>query len=157
MYKRQSMARVFDPGTNIQASVSGNLFNFLFILYFFSTGCHREVIRAIVASFSMVPVGTVSFSGDVGSFLAAVFVSAFALVLKLILPFIAVEFVLEMSMGVLMKLIPQIHIFTINFQFKILLAVFTLLVFSQPIGEFIDSYLLAMMQSMEKVLMLLGS
>ena len=55
-------------------------------------------------------------------------------------------------MGVLMKLIPQIHVFVINIQFKILLALFMLWAYAQPINSFLDSYMNEMFKSIENVL-----
>jgi flagellar biosynthetic protein FliR len=83
------------------------------------------------------------------------FESVFSLAFRLALPFIAAEFVVEVAMGILMKLIPQVHVFVVNIQFKLLLGIFLLFAFSQPIADFIDNYLQAAMQSMQKLLTVL--
>ena len=77
--------------------------------------------------------------------------------IKLVLPFVAAEFVLEGSMGVLMKLIPQIHVFVINIQSKILLGILLMMLFARPIGAFIDSYYGMMMSEVQKVMMMFAS
>ncbi len=61
----------------------------------------------------------------------------------------AAEFVLELSMGVLMKLIPQIHIFVINIQFKMILGMILLLAFSSPVASFTDNYMRLMMENLQ--------
>lgn len=147
-----SMARVFDPGTNIQASMSGSLFNVLFLLYFFATDSHLILIRAFAASFQLIPAGGGIQWQMISPFIQEVFSSAFLMILHLALPFIAAEFVVEVSMGVLMKLIPQIHVFVINIQMKVMLGLFMLYVFAQPISEFVDRYMNALIKSLEKVL-----
>lgn len=147
-----SMAKVFDPGTNIQMSVSGNLLNILFIMYFFATDCHLQLINMMVTSFNILPVGAMQLSGDIAAYGLNLFVDVFSLIIKLTLPFIAMEFVIEISMGILMKLIPQIHVFVINIQFKLLLAFILLLLFAQPISEYIDQYISALFQSLAKML-----
>lgn len=136
-----SMARAFDPSTNIQTSLSGSLFQIVFIVYFFVTDCHLIFVKLIASTFDLVGLGAWSFGADVGSFVCAQFVSAFGLVVHLALPFIAASFVLEIGMGVLMKLIPQINVFSIHFQFKILLGLGLLFLFAVPVTEFIQSYL----------------
>lgn len=151
-----SMARVFDPGTNIQSSVSGNLLNVLFLLYFFATDSHLVLIRAAAASFALLPVGAAQFSGQAWGFLIGLFASAFSLALRLALPFVAAEFVMEVAMGVLMKLIPQIHIFVINIQFKVLLGILLLLAFSQPMADFVDAYMQYAFQGMQGALLALS-
>lgn len=151
-----SMARVFDPGTNIQASMSGNLFNVLFLLYFFATDSHFILIRAFAASFDLIPAGGSIQWQMIPDFMIDVFSSAFLMIIHLALPFIAAEFVVEVSMGVLMKLIPQIHVFVINIQMKVLLGLFMLFVFAQPIGEFVDRYISYLMKSLERALAMLA-
>ena len=73
------------------------------------------------------------------------------------LPFMAAEFVLELSMGVLMKLIPQIHVFVINIQFKLLLGILLLLAFANPIATFTDHYMRLMLENLQRAFMALGS
>ena len=48
-----SMAKAFDPGTNIQTSVSGKLFELLFIMYFFATDSHLTFIRIMASWVTM--------------------------------------------------------------------------------------------------------
>lgn len=136
-----SMARVFDPSTNIQTSLSGGLFQLIFVVYFFITDCHLIFVRLIISTFDLVGIGALSFGADVGSFVCAQFVSAFGLIMHLAIPFLAASFVLEIGMGVLMKLIPQINVFSIHFQFKIFLGLGLLFLFAGAVTEFIQSYI----------------
>ena len=147
-----AMAKVFDPGTSIQMSVSGNLLNLLFVLYLFATNSHLLMIRIFATSFEIIPIGGIHFSADTAQFILQLFGSAFSLVLRLAAPFIAAEFIVEVAMGVLMKLIPQIHVFVLNIQLKLLLGLVLLLAFAGPIGTFIDNYQKLMFEMMEKAL-----
>ncbi len=147
-----SMAKAFDPGTNIQTSLSGKLLQVMFVLYFFVTNSHLVMIRIMVSSFELVPLGQVAFGEAVPQFLMELFVYAFSLAVRLTLPFVAASFVLEISMGVLMKLIPQINVFVIHFQMKVLYGLFLLLLFAYPLGEAMESYLNTMLTNMQTVL-----
>lgn len=146
-----SMAKAFDPGTNIQASLSGNLFQLLFILYFFATDCHLVMIRIMAASYDLVGIGAVSFGADVGRFALDLFITAFSLIMRLAVPFIAASFVLEFAMGILMKLIPQINVFSIHFQLKIIFGFCLLFLFAGPTSEFLKQYIDTLMVSMQNV------
>lgn len=147
-----SMAKVFDPGSSIQMSISSNILSLLFMLFILVTDSHLLLIKIFASSYQLVPMGAASMTFEVASFAISLFVSAFSLALRLCMPFIAAELVLELSMGVLMKLIPQIHVFMINIQFKMLLALFMLLAFAQPIADFLDRYMDIMFQSIQQVL-----
>ena len=151
-----SMAKVFDPGTNIQMSVSGTLLNLLFVLYIFATDSHLLLIRIFAQSYRVLPAGGVVMGTEVWQFFIQLFFSVFSMALRLTLPFMAAEFVLELSMGVLMKLIPQIHIFVINIQFKMLLGMLLLLAFSGPIGAFLDNYMRVMLENLQTAFSVLG-
>jgi len=147
-----SMAKAFDPGTNIQISLSGNLFQILFVLYLFATNSHLVMIRLMASSYDIVGMGAVTFGADVGSFMFSLFSSAFQLIVQLCLPFLAASFVLEISMGILMKLIPQINVFSIHFQFKILVGLLLLFLFAQPTAAFMEKYISTMLASMKNLL-----
>lgn len=151
-----SMAKVFDPGTGIQSSISGRIYEIVFSLYFFSTNSHLVLIRLFARSFELLPIGGgVQIMGAAG-YLIDLFISAFSLALRLGLPFIAAEFVLEVSMGVLMKLIPQIHVFVINIQLKLILGVGMMILFAGPITGFLDQYLNEALVSTQEALALLA-
>lgn len=110
-------------------------------LYFFATGCHLLTVKLFAYTYEVIPVGAARLvTQDIAWYLVSIFGSVFLMVIKLALPFVAAEFVLEVSMGVLMKLIPQIHVFVINIQSKILLGILLMMLFARPIGAFIDSY-----------------
>ena len=147
-----SMAKVFDPGTSLQTSLSGNLMQMLFVLYFFATDSHLVFVRLMAASYDVVGVGAVEFGAQVGSFMMTLFSSAFTLAMQLTLPFLAASFVLEIAMGVLMKLIPQINVFVIHFQFKILLGLVLLFLFASPTANFVQNYMNTMFSKMQQLL-----
>lgn len=152
-----SMSKVFDPASNIQMSVSGSIFTYIYILYFFVYDCHLLLIRIINDSFGILPLGTFAFGVDAVNYGLDMFLSIFSIIVKLVIPFVALEFIIEMAMGILMKLIPQIHIFVINIQLKILLAFILLLIFAQPISDFMTKYLSATFDAAEKMLEIMTS
>lgn len=135
-----SMAKAFDPGTSIQSSISGKLFELLFVLYFFATDSHLTFIRIMVSSYDVVSVGAVTIGQDIAHFVMTMFVSAFSLIIKLCAPFIVATFVMEVALGVLMKLSPQINIFSIHFPLKIFLGFLLLFAFAVPVGNFMENY-----------------
>lgn len=110
-----AMGKVMDPVNGIQTSILGQFVNVFFFLYFFATGCHLLMIKIFAYTYEVIPVGAASFVTEgIAWHMVGLFGNAFLMVIKLALPFVAAEFVLEVTMGVLMKLIPQIHVFVIN-------------------------------------------
>lgn len=153
-----SMAKVMDPGTGVQSAFTGNLINLIFMAYFFVTNSHLVLIKAAVNSYDLIPVGAAEINiYAAASFGIDFFTEAFSLAIRLAFPFVAAEFVLEIGMGILMKLIPQIHIFVINMQFKILLAIIILFAMAKPITVFIENYIIVMFDYMSEALKALVS
>lgn len=136
-----SMAKTFDPGTDIQTAFSSSIVTMLFTLYVFASGSHLALIRMFADTFEAIPVGTLQLGVGVFSFVLRVFTQVFALALRLVAPFMLGELVLQVCMGLLMKFIPQITVFVINFQLRIILGLLMLFAFAPIVGNFIDRYI----------------
>lgn len=151
-----SMAKAMDPGTNIQMSVSSTYLNLAFIIYLFSTNSHLILIRLFSTSFVLIPAGGSIVTEQLPRFMVEVFGYAFQLAYQLALPFIAMELVLEFSVGILMKFIPQINVFVVNIQFKVLLGITLLLLFVPAVSGFLNDYLDTTLTRMQDVLLLMA-
>lgn len=151
-----SMAKVFDPGTNMQMSISGNMLTILFTLYILATDCHLVLLHLFALSFKIVPVGAAAVSPEAFKFVLQLFVEVFSLALRLLLPFTVVEFALQIVLGIMMKLVPQIHVFVINFQLKLALGLFMFLLLCPTILSFLDNYINIMLENIERAITLLA-
>jgi flagellar biosynthetic protein FliR len=146
------MSKVFDPGSNIQMSISGSVLSILFVLYLFATNGHIEIIRICASSYHIIPLGALSFNLNIGIFFVELISGLFMLTVKVVLPFLVAQVTLEAAMGILMKLIPQIHVFVINIQFRLVLGLALLFIFAVPVSRFLDNYLAILFDSMRNVL-----
>ncbi len=151
-----AMGKVMDPMNGVQTAILGQFVNVFFFLYFFATGCHLLTVKLFAYTYEVIPVGADDFfAGKVIWYITSLFATVFLMAVKLALPFVAAEFVLEMTMGVLMKLIPQIHVFVINIQCKILLGMLLMILFAHPVGAFLDGYIDTMMREVRNVIMMM--
>ena len=57
--------------------------------------------------------------------------------MKLCLPILAAELIGQLGMGILMKVIPQINVFAINFELKIILGLAMVILLLPLMGEFV--------------------
>ncbi len=136
-----AMAKSFDPTTNIQSGFSARIVTLLFSLYIFATGSHLTMIHIFADTFTTIPTGSFSIEVSIVTFALQLFANVFSLGMRLVAPMMVAEFILQASMGILMRFIPQITVFVINFQLRILLGVIMLFAFAPYIGQFIDSYI----------------
>lgn len=136
-----TMAKAFDPQTNIQTGISSSIFTLLFSLYIFLTGSHLTLIHIFADTFSAISVGSFTFNAGILNYALALVSRVFLLVIRLAAPFIVAEFTLQFCMGILMKFVPQITIFVVNFQIRILLGMLMLFLFAPFFAQFIDNYI----------------
>ena len=151
-----AMAKVFDPATNIQISLTGNLLTILFALYIFVTDSHLVMIQIFALSFKIIPLGAAKLSPEAFQFVLQLFIDVFSLVLRLLMPFTVVEFSLQIVMGIMMKLVPQIHVFVINFQLKQLLGLATLFLMGPVVASFLNNYIVIMLENINRALLILA-
>ena len=132
-----NMAQVYDASSQINMTVTASLLNVLMVLTFFAENGHYTLLRIFLSSGEVVPYGTATLGQAVASGVAEVFFSCMVLSLKLAFPILAAELLGELSMGILMKAIPQINAFVINIELKVIIGLLLLFVFLTPINEFL--------------------
>ncbi len=132
-----NMSETYDPSMGTNVSLTGNLLNIMMALLFFAAGGHITLLRILLGSGEIIPFGAVSLGTQASTYLLECFASCVVLAFKLSLPILAAELIGELGMGILMKVIPQINVFAINFELKIILGLALVLLMMPLMGEFI--------------------
>ena len=152
-----SMARTMDPATGVSMPLFANVYYYMFILYFFLTNGHLSYIKLFHISYETLPIGFSGFTADVPWALVTYFSTVLTLAVKLAAPIIAIEFITEICLGVLMKAVPSIHIFALNIQLKVLIGLAAVLIMAQPMSDFIEKLMGIMWQNLYGLLGMMGS
>ena len=74
------------------------------------------------------------------------------LAIKLCMPILAAELLGQVGMGILMKVIPQINVFAINIDLKVIIGLGLLYLLLNPISEFLLGVEVGMLQSLQRLL-----
>ncbi|MCM1055558.1 MAG: flagellar biosynthetic protein FliR [Bacteroides sp.] len=153
------MAKAMDPMTGIQMPLFANLFNYMFILYFFLIGGHLKYIELFVTSYDILPL---NYGFDIDSlnltyFIANYLGTVFILAVKFAMPIIASELITEFVIGVMMKAVPTIQIFVVNIQLKIVVGMLVLLAVASPMSEFLEYLLDILFTNLTNALGLIGT
>ena len=152
-----SMGRTYDPGSQAQMTVTANLLNNMMMLLFFVQNGHITLLRLLLTSGEIIPFGTVSFGQDLAEHVLELFVECALLALKLGLPILAAEMIGQVGMGVLNKVIPQINVFVINIDLKILIGFVMLLMLLVPISQFLLELESTMLSELRRILQMIGA
>lgn len=149
------MAKVFDPGTNLSMSIMGSFVSFMMYLYFFVTNAHMTYIELFVKSFDIIPLGFEGISPDLGITIVEYFSVVLTLVLKLAMPLIVSQTILQFCVGVLMKSVPQIQIMVVNIQIKVGFSFLILFLVAKPLSEFLENFMDTWLETIEGIIPLI--
>ena len=122
------IVNVFDAQNNTQVPMMGNVLNIMLVLMFFIQNGHLRLIEIIYLTVERMPVGTLVFSPAIGLTALEIFVRAFMLGIMIALPIIASGLTIEMGFGMLMRAVPQIHMFIVGIPLKMLVGLILFIV-----------------------------
>ena len=132
-----SMASTYDAGSQISSTVTSTMLTVLMFLLFFAAGGHYTLLRLLLTSGQVVPFGEAVLGTQAAEAVAAIFIETILLSVKLSLPILAAELISEVGMGILMKTIPQINVFVINIELKVIVGLILVWLLMTPFTEFI--------------------
>lgn len=147
-----AMAQQFDPQTNSQVTITGNLYNYFVLLLLLATNMHHYILQAIVDSYQVIPINGQVFRWDslmlsMIRYMGDMYVIAF----RIILPVFACIMVLNTILGIMAKVAPQMNMFAVGVQMKVmvgLLVLFVTVTLLPGIGDFIFREMKRMIVSM---------
>lgn len=151
-----TMSKDYDPASQASMSVTGTMLTVLMTLLFFTNNGQNTLLRILLSSGSIVPFGEAALGRDAANGVAQLFIECVVLAVKLSLPILAAELLGQVGMGVLMKVIPQINVFSINIELKLLIGMGLLLLFMAPMSEYLLNAENQMLTAVGQMLTLAG-
>jgi len=118
-----SMVNLIDPTTNQTSSISGIIYQYGILLMLLLTGMHRYFIQALAETFELIPVNGAVFSP--GKLMTSILMFAKDYVLigfRICLPVFAVMLLLNAVLGIMARVAPQMNMFSIGMQLKVLVG-----------------------------------
>ena len=146
------MSMVYDPQTNAQIAMSGNLYQIFYTLIFFAVDGHLVLIRMLLRSGELVPYGEVVFTQGLALAVLDLFRGCVVLAVRFAFPIIAIEFLVEVAVGIMMKMAPQVNVFVINIQIKIAVGFLVLLFLLSPMKSWLEDLMHQMLMTMQEFL-----
>ena len=137
-----SYAEELDPTSHgQQGAVIGNFLSMLAVVLIFASNLHHLAIGAVVGSYHLIPPGTALPTGDMAEMAIRIVSGAFLLGFQLAAPFMVFGFAVNISFGVLARMMPQLQVFFVAMPLNIMVGfvVLTLLIGSMMM-MFLDFY-----------------
>lgn len=118
-----SMVTLMDPATKQNASFTGVLYQYAFMMMLIASGMYRYLLQALADTFVLIPVNGAVFHSDrlLNSMLQ--FLKDYILIgFRIVLPIFCVILMLNAILGVLAKVAPQMNMFAVGMQLKVLVG-----------------------------------
>lgn len=151
-----SMASTYDPASGIQVTATSTLLNILMSLLFFAANGHHTLIRIFLASGRVVPFGAVALGENFYGAVIRIFLDCTLLGIKLAMPILAAELMGQVGMGILMKAIPQINVFAINIELKVIIGLVLVMLMLFPFSQFLLEAETRMLVTLQEMLPLMS-
>lgn len=151
-----SMASTYDPASGIQVTATSTLLNVLMSLLFFAANGHHTLIRIFLVSGRVVPFGAVALGENFYGAMIQIFLDCTLLGVKLAMPILAAELMGQVGMGILMKAIPQINVFAINIELKVIIGLVLIMLMLFPFSEFLLQAETRMLITLQQILPLMS-
>lgn len=151
-----SMASTYDPASGIQVTATSTLLNVLMSLLFFAANGHHTLIRIFLVSGRVVPFGAVALGENFYEAMIQIFLDCTLLGVKLAMPILAAELMGQVGMGILMKAIPQINVFAINIELKVIIGLVLIMLMLFPFSQFLLEAETQMLITLQQILPLMS-
>lgn len=114
-----SISAIIDPAMGGQAQVMSVMQTLLATLFFLSLNIHHTFIRAIIDSFTLIPLGGWQMSEALIRFLVKVTGDLFMLGIRLAAPVMVTLLLTSVVLGVMARAFPQMNVFMVSFPLNI--------------------------------------
>ncbi|MBZ4682585.1 MAG: flagellar biosynthesis protein FliR [Fusobacteriaceae bacterium] len=144
------MASVFDPISQFQIPVLGQIKYLVLMGLFFIYGVHRKVLFLLADTFYKYPIGSLNYNiNGITEFLTKLFIYYFTLSIQVAIPILMILLAIDIVLGVMSRIAPQMNVFFIGMPLKIIIGLILLV-------KFIPIFILYFNSVFEKMYLHLG-
>lgn len=109
------LANLIDPQSNAQSTVVAEWQQLMALLVFLALDVHHVLLRALVESFRIVPLGAATLGAGLLRGVAMRAGEIFAVGMRIAAPVLIVLLLTNAALGVLARTIPQLNVFVVGF------------------------------------------
>ncbi|HKM35836.1 MAG TPA: flagellar biosynthetic protein FliR [Lachnospiraceae bacterium] len=130
-----SMVTLMDPTSKEQVSVTGVLYQYVLMMMLIVSGMYRYLLGALADSFLLLPVNGAVIRGENLVSTLVLFMGDYIVIgFRICLPVFCVSLLLNTVLGILSKVSPQLNMFAVGIQFKIIVGLCVLFLTSSMLA-----------------------
>lgn len=144
-----SMAQEMNNVNNVTSTITGNYYTYMVMLVMLVSDMHLYILKAIVDSFNIIELGNVKIAPDIYVIMVKFLVEYFIIAFRIILPIFTAMLVTNAVLGVLAKAAPQMNMFVVGMQLKVVIGLVVLFFTASTIGN-VSNFIFEEMKVMMK-------
>lgn len=118
-----SMVTLMDPTTRDSSSITGVLYQYVLMMIMIATGMYRYLFAAFADTYRLIPVNGAVFRGEALLNSMIEFLGDYVIIgFRIVLPIFCSILLLNAILGILAKVSPQMNMFAVGIQLKILVG-----------------------------------
>ncbi|MGL5152455.1 MAG: fused FliR family export protein/FlhB family type III secretion system protein [Clostridium sp.] len=123
-----SMVQIVDPTTSVNSTVLSNLLYTISMMIFFVVDGHHLLLKCLIRSFSIVPIGQSVINGESVMVVVQSFIDFFTLGLKIAIPLVLIIIITDLCMALVSRAVPAINVMILGMPVKIIVGLLTFIV-----------------------------
>ncbi len=108
------LVNIIDPVTSAQISIMGQYYFMVATLVFLAVDGHHLLLKGVVDSFALIPLGQAHLSVALGTKMMSLFSQVFFIAFRVGAPVIGALFITNMALGVVARTVPQMNVFIVG-------------------------------------------
>ncbi|MCR5032062.1 MAG: flagellar biosynthetic protein FliR [Lachnospiraceae bacterium] len=118
-----SMATLYDPATRESVTLTGMFYQYTIMLMLIISGMYEYIIKALAETFTLIPITGAIFRSDHMVTSLIMFMTDYITIgLRICLPVFVVIMILDAVLGIMAKVSPQLNMFAVGIQLKLLVG-----------------------------------
>lgn len=154
-----AMANVIDPQTGAQSPLIGQYLYTIALLFLLATNGHHLLLDGIYYSYQFIPIDQIFIPfGDrsMVEFVVKAFNQSFIIALQMALPIVGSVFLVDVTIGILARTVPQLNVFVVGLPLKIIVGLVVLFIVIGVIMEAVSTLFEVLLLTMRNLMQLIG-
>ena len=140
----------------VSVTISSTFLNYGAMLTLISTNMHLFILKAVIDSFSIVPVNGLKVDSDIFYLYLKYMADYMIIAFRIVLPEFAAMLIVNTLLAILVKVAPQLSMFVIGFQLKIFVGITVLVLMMLMLPGISDMIFNNMIENMKNAIEYMG-
>lgn len=123
-----NMISMLDPNSEAQVTITAKILNYVAMSIFFIVDGHHLLLKSLVESYTLVPLGNSIINEGSLTYLMEVIANYFFIGLKIAIPMVLIIILTDICMGLVSRVVPQINVMILGMPVKMIVGIVTLVV-----------------------------